>query len=81
MITFFEEGEPQIDGEPGDLKFVIYTKPDKDFIRQGDDLWIKHNITLEDALVGFSKQVRHPSGRRHSLQHPQAVTVLVISDP
>ena len=57
-IVFFEEGEPLIDGEPGDLRFVVRTRPSQTFRREGNDLWMQYNITLEDALVGFSKEVR-----------------------
>ncbi|GFH09309.1 J domain-containing protein [Haematococcus lacustris] len=50
-ITFFEEGEPMIDGEPGDLKFVIRTVPSQRWERRGDDLLINETITLVDALT------------------------------
>ena len=53
----FEEGEPQIDGEAGDLKFVVITQPHKRFQRVGDDLRYNATISLMEALVGFSKQV------------------------
>ena len=58
QIAFFEEGEPLIDGEPGDLKFVVKTIPDPKFTRRGDDLWLNATISLEDALVGFSREAR-----------------------
>jgi DnaJ family protein B protein 11 len=52
VITFFEEGEPMIDGEPGDLKFVLRTIPSKRWERRGSDLLINETITLLDALTG-----------------------------
>ena len=58
QIVMFEEGEPLIDGEPGDLKFVVTTQPHKSFERKGDDLWYNATISLEDALIGFSREVR-----------------------
>lgn len=61
-INFFEEGEPMIDGEPGDLKFVLRTRPDKRFLRQGNDLLYNATITLVDALLGFSVKVKHLDG-------------------
>ena len=57
QISFFEEGEPLIDGEPGDLKFVVRTQPHSSFARRGVDLLYNATITLEDALVGFSREV------------------------
>lgn len=51
-ITFFEEGEPLIDGEPGDLQFILRTLPWPGWERRGNDLLINHTISLVDALVG-----------------------------
>lgn len=56
-IVFFEEGEPLIDGEPGDLKFVVSTQPHSRFVRQGNDLWRNVTVSLEDALIGFATEV------------------------
>ncbi|KAK2649605.1 hypothetical protein Ddye_017094 [Dipteronia dyeriana] len=44
-VVFYEDGEPVIDGEPGDLKFRIRTAP--------------HDVSeLVQALVGFEK-IKH----------------------
>jgi len=56
---FFEEGEPKIDGEPGDLKFRIRTAPHDRFRRDGNDLHATVTITLLQALVGFEKTINH----------------------
>ena len=37
-LLFFEEGEPLVDGEPGDLRMRIKTSHDDTFRRDGDDL-------------------------------------------
>lgn len=50
--TFFAEGEPHLDGDPGDLKLRIRTMPHPVFERRGDDLYT--NITI-------SLQVCHPN--------------------
>ena len=60
---FFEEGEPLLDGEPGDLKFHVKTRPHQDFQRDRSDLKYNLTISLLDALVGFSTEVRRPTGR------------------
>ena len=55
---FFEEGEPLLDGEPGDLKFHVKTRPHPKFERDRSDLKYNLTISLLDALVGFSTEVR-----------------------
>ena len=55
---FFEEGEPLLDGEPGDLKFHVKTRPHQSFKRDRSDLKYNLTISLLDALVGFSTEVR-----------------------
>jgi len=61
-IVFYEDGEPVIDGEPGDLKFVIRTQPHSRFQRDGDNLHTTLTISLLDALVGFKKDMKHLDG-------------------
>ena len=39
------------------MQFVVRTRPDKRFIRQGNDLLYNATITLVDALLGFSVKV------------------------
>ncbi|KAL8101042.1 dnaJ protein ERDJ3B [Apium graveolens] len=58
-VVFYEDGEPIIDGEPGDLKFRVRTAPHDVFRREGDDLHATVTITLVQALVGFQKTIKH----------------------
>lgn len=58
-VNFFEDGEPKIDGEAGDLKFRIRTAPHDHFRREGNDLHTTVTITLVQALVGFEKTIKH----------------------
>ncbi|XP_065860400.1 dnaJ protein ERDJ3B [Euphorbia lathyris] len=58
-VVFYEDGEPIIDGEPGDLKFRIRTAPHDRFRREGNDLHATVTITLVQALVGFEKTLKH----------------------
>ena len=39
------------------MQFVLRTRPDKRFVRQGNDLLYNATITLVDALLGFSVKV------------------------
>jgi DnaJ family protein B protein 11 len=58
-VVFYEDGEPIIDGETGDLKFRIRTAPHDLFKREGNDLRTTVTITLVQALVGFEKTIKH----------------------
>nr|GLL30604.1 dnaJ protein ERDJ3B [Ipomoea trifida] len=58
-VVFYEDGEPKVDGEPGDLKFRIRTAPHDQFKREGNDLHTTVTITLVQALVGFEKTIKH----------------------
>lgn len=58
-VVFYEDGEPVIDGEAGDLKFRIRTAPHDRFRREGNDLHTTVTITLVQALVGFEKTIKH----------------------
>ena len=73
-VSFFEQGEPLLDGEPGDLKFVLkQVQPAAAddiaaaFVRAGDDLKTVYSITLEEALVGFRRSFVHLDGREVQL--------------
>jgi len=59
QIVFEQEADEQPDTTPGDVIFRVNTLPHKRFVRNGDDLSIKMNISLLEALVGFSKIIRH----------------------
>ena len=59
---FVAEGEPHIDGDPGDLRIRIKTLPHATFERREDDLYTNVTIPLVDALVGFEMQIKHLDG-------------------
>lgn len=61
---FVGEGEPHIDGEPGDLKFRIRVQKHLVFERRGDDLYTNVTISLQDALVGFEMELNHLDGHK-----------------
>ncbi|XP_013412509.1 dnaJ homolog subfamily B member 11 [Lingula anatina] len=61
---FVAEGEPHIDGEPGDLRFKINQLKHKKFERRGDDLYTNVTITLVDALNGFEMEIKHLDGHK-----------------
>lgn len=73
-IVFFEQGEPLIDGDTGDLKFVVKAAKDPRFERRGADLHYNATISLVDALVGFSMQIEHLDGHLVELGRPLAAS-------
>jgi len=68
-VSFFEQGEPMLDGEPGDLRFKIVTveAADVPFTRRGDDLHVEYSVTLVEALVGFQRELVHLDGHKVAL--------------
>ena len=61
---FVAEGEPHIDGEPGNLRLRIKTLPHPRFERRGDDLYTNITISLQDALTGFNISIDHLDGHQ-----------------
>ncbi|KAL7742370.1 hypothetical protein ACLKA6_019006 [Drosophila palustris] len=72
---FVAEGEPHIDGEPGDLIVRVQQMPHARFLRKADDLYTNVTISLQDALIGFTMEIRHLDG------HSVAVTREKITWP
>lgn len=71
-IVLEAEGDQVPDQDPGDIIFeLVQTKHDV-FSRSGADLSAELEVTLAEALCGFSKVViKHLDGRGLHLQHPQ----------
>lgn len=65
---FVAEGEPHMDGEPGDLRIRIKTKQHPIFERRGDDLYANVTIPLADALTGFEMQLKHLDGHEVTIK-------------
>jgi len=79
IIRFFEEGDAIIDGDPGDLLFVV-KEVDSPALSEWSrmegtslDLKLKHWITLKEALLGFSHQVNHLDGNPFTLSQDGVV--------
>ncbi|KAF7266290.1 dnaJ heat shock protein family member shriveled [Rhynchophorus ferrugineus] len=62
QTRFVAEGEPHLDGEPGDLILKIKTQSHPVFERRGDDLYTNVTISLQDALIGFTIELQHLDG-------------------
>nr|ACO10834.1 DnaJ homolog subfamily B member 11 precursor [Caligus rogercresseyi] len=61
---FVAEGEPHLDGDPGDLIIKIRTEPHSTFERKGDDLYTNLTISLTNALNGFETEIEHLDGHK-----------------
>ncbi|CAF3889103.1 unnamed protein product [Rotaria sp. Silwood1] len=61
-------GEPHIEGEPGDLKFIIRIQKHARFERKNNDLYTNLTITLEDALNGFDVSFPHLDGHNVTIK-------------
>eukprot|EP00250_Pteridium_aquilinum_P009141 c18467_g1_i2 orf=273-1313(-) len=66
-VILDEEGEPIVDGDPGDLKFKIFTQNHDRFQRDGSNLNTSVTISLLEALVGFEKEISHLDGHKVSI--------------
>jgi len=62
QIVFEQEADESPEITPGDVIFKIKTSPHKRFERRGNDLYMKMTISLLEALVGFSKNIKHLDG-------------------
>ena len=68
---FYGEGEPEIDGDYGDLKFIYNIMPHKTFERRGNDLYTNMTISLPEALVGFQTTFTQLDGRKLSVKRDE----------
>lgn len=63
-IVFERDGQQQPDVIPGDVIIILKQATHNRFSRIGDDLYIDMKITLEEALLGFSKPIKMLDGRK-----------------
>jgi DnaJ family protein B protein 11 len=62
-LTFYGEGDATTATRAGDLIFIVRVSPHQQFVRHTDDLKMKLTISLKEALVGFTKTIKHLDGR------------------
>ncbi|KAF7638557.1 J domain-containing protein [Meloidogyne graminicola] len=60
-VRFIGEGEPHIEGDPGDLVVKIRVQPHSRFERKGMDLYTNVTVSLQQALSGF--EITWPGAR------------------
>ncbi|XP_060518305.1 dnaJ homolog subfamily A member 2-like [Cylas formicarius] len=69
-IYFRGEGDQQPDVRAGDVVIVLQQKPHERFERNGNNLYVKHTISLTDALCGFNFVITHLDKRKLLIRHP-----------
>ncbi|KAI9845522.1 MAG: hypothetical protein M1837_004861 [Sclerophora amabilis] len=71
-IVLEGEADQVPDQQPGDIVFVLSESEHTTFTRAGQDLLADLNISLAEALCGFSRVVlKHLDGRGIHIEHPQ----------
>jgi DnaJ family protein A protein 2 len=71
-IVLEGEADQVPDQIPGDIVFTLVEEDHEIFQRAGDDLSAELNVTLAEALTGFSRVgLKHLDGRGIHLDHPQ----------
>ncbi|XVF79807.1 hypothetical protein PTKIN_Ptkin15bG0019200 [Pterospermum kingtungense] len=63
-ITFEGQADEAPDTVTGDIIFVLQEKKHPKFERKFDDLYVKHNLSLTEALCGFQFALTHLDGRQ-----------------
>lgn len=63
-IVFRGEGDQTPGVEAGDVIIIIQQKPHDKFERKGHDLVMHHEVTLTEALCGFTLVLAHLDGRQ-----------------
>lgn len=65
MVARFNDEASDVPGVDvaGDMIFVIKMKTHDVYKRQGANLYVERSITLKEALLGWSADIPHPSGK------------------
>merc|ERR1719271_2245810 len=81
-VTFSGKADEHPDADPGDVIFVLKEKEHDRFIRKGADLYIKRDITLSEALCGYTLEVEHLDGRILVIKsNPGEIITPMTTDP
>lgn len=73
-IKFPAMSDEHPEAETGDLFVVVRQEPHDLFKRNGPDLYTDVTITLSEALLGFTKALKHLDGHEVTLTHGKSVT-------
>ncbi|KAJ6646360.1 DnaJ like subfamily A member 2 [Pseudolycoriella hygida] len=69
-IMYREEGNQTPDCDKGNVIVVLACKQHETFQRNGNNLVVRHNINLTEALCGFQLPIKHLDGRNLLVKCP-----------
>jgi DnaJ-class molecular chaperone len=69
MIVLIDKGNVTNQNVKGDVKLQIKITNETDFKRSGLDLILEKNITLKEALCGFSFEINYINGKSYTLNN------------
>jgi DnaJ family protein A protein 2 len=69
MLLLTDKGNVLTDTNKGDIKIFIKIQNDTLFKRAGLDLILEKNISLKDALCGFSFEIKYINGKSYTLNN------------
>lgn len=70
------EGKGNIQHEiKGDVKIHITVRNNSKFTREGMDLIMKKKLTLKEALIGFSFDITHISGKKYTINNNNGMVI------
>lgn len=74
-ILYREEGNQAPDCDKGNVIVVLGCKEHELFKRKGNDLFVRQNITLTEAICGFKFPIKHLDGRNLVLSCPAGTVI------
>ncbi|KAL4170456.1 hypothetical protein KRP22_008565 [Phytophthora ramorum] len=80
QIVFERESEQRPGMVPGDVIFRLHQVPHDRFRRAGDDLHYDLEISLEEALLGYKKPMKHLDDRTVVLTNSRVTTPFEVRD-
>ena len=75
IMTLHEKGNI-IDSQLGDIKITVIVENKTPYISQGLDVILKENLTLKDALCGFSLEFTYLNGKKFALNNTDNYTLI-----
>lgn len=57
------------------MVFVVQEKPHEIFTRKGTDLFVKKQVKLVEALIGFEFQLKHLDGQTYNIYTPRGEVI------
>jgi len=81
-IVFSGKADEHPDADPGDVVFVLQVKDHPVYTRKGADLYLKKEISLMEALCGYTLEIDHLDGRKLLVKsNPGEVTAPMSFNP